>query len=207
MLGTCPVPKSDYDRILLGHGSGGQLTSELIRRLFVPALRQRHSGGAGRSGHLDVLEKPDGHWRRKARASLSPPIPSSSGRSFSPAAISAGSRSMARSMIWPSAEPRLCCFRRRSFSKKDCRSPICSASSPRCAQPARSRRRTGHGRHQGRRSRQRGPDLHHHLRHRHRARRRCPVDSQCPARRLHSGFGDDRRSRHRHHVGARRDRI
>jgi hydrogenase expression/formation protein HypE len=32
------VPKSRYDQILLGHGSGGQLTAELIQRLFVPAF-------------------------------------------------------------------------------------------------------------------------------------------------------------------------
>src|SRR5260221_11345903 len=38
MFGTCPAPKSRYDRILLGHGSGGQLTADLIRRLFVPAF-------------------------------------------------------------------------------------------------------------------------------------------------------------------------
>jgi hydrogenase expression/formation protein HypE len=38
MFGTCPVPQSRYDRILLGHGSGGQLTADLIRRLFVPAF-------------------------------------------------------------------------------------------------------------------------------------------------------------------------
>jgi hydrogenase expression/formation protein HypE len=38
MLGTCPVPKSHYDQILLGHGSGGQLTAELIQRLFLPAF-------------------------------------------------------------------------------------------------------------------------------------------------------------------------
>src|SRR5437867_3204572 len=38
LLGLCPVPKSQYDHVLLGHGSGGQLTSDLIRRLFVPAF-------------------------------------------------------------------------------------------------------------------------------------------------------------------------
>jgi len=38
MLGTCPLPKSDYDRILLGHGSGGTLTADLIQKLFVPAF-------------------------------------------------------------------------------------------------------------------------------------------------------------------------
>ena len=32
------MPRSNYDRILLGHGSGGQLTNDLIRRLFVPAF-------------------------------------------------------------------------------------------------------------------------------------------------------------------------
>src|SRR5438132_4429979 len=37
-FGTCPVPQSRYDHILLGHGSGGQLTAELIQRLFVPAF-------------------------------------------------------------------------------------------------------------------------------------------------------------------------
>src|SRR5262245_60178357 len=37
-FGSCPLPRSRYDHILLGHGSGGQLTNELIRRLFVPAF-------------------------------------------------------------------------------------------------------------------------------------------------------------------------
>jgi hydrogenase expression/formation protein HypE len=38
MFGTCPVPQSRYDHILLGHGSGGQLTADLIQRLFVPGF-------------------------------------------------------------------------------------------------------------------------------------------------------------------------
>src|SRR5437588_8020075 len=37
-LGTCRVPRSQYDRILLGHGSGGRLTADLIQRLFVPGF-------------------------------------------------------------------------------------------------------------------------------------------------------------------------
>jgi hydrogenase expression/formation protein HypE len=32
---TCPQPQSRYDHILLGHGSGGRLTAELIQRVFV----------------------------------------------------------------------------------------------------------------------------------------------------------------------------
>jgi hydrogenase expression/formation protein HypE len=37
-FGACPVPVGQYDRILLGHGSGGRLTADLIERLFVPEL-------------------------------------------------------------------------------------------------------------------------------------------------------------------------
>ena len=37
-FGACPVPQSRYDQVLLGHGSGGQLSAELIQRIFVPAF-------------------------------------------------------------------------------------------------------------------------------------------------------------------------
>src|SRR5881227_1823392 len=35
---ACPVPKSRYDQVLLGHGSGGRLSAELIQGLFLPAF-------------------------------------------------------------------------------------------------------------------------------------------------------------------------
>jgi hydrogenase expression/formation protein HypE len=35
---SCPVPLAQYDHVLLGHGSGGRLTADLIQRLFVPAF-------------------------------------------------------------------------------------------------------------------------------------------------------------------------
>src|SRR5437868_7879079 len=37
-FGACPLPRSRYDRILLGHGSGGRLTADLIQRVFVPGF-------------------------------------------------------------------------------------------------------------------------------------------------------------------------
>jgi hydrogenase expression/formation protein HypE len=37
-FGTCPLPRSSHDHIVLGHGSGGLLTAELIQRLFLPVL-------------------------------------------------------------------------------------------------------------------------------------------------------------------------
>jgi hydrogenase expression/formation protein HypE len=36
---TCPVPLSTRDHVTLGHGSGGKLTAELIRDIFLPAFR------------------------------------------------------------------------------------------------------------------------------------------------------------------------
>lgn len=35
----CPVPIASSDRILLGHGSGGKLTAQLVERTIVPSLR------------------------------------------------------------------------------------------------------------------------------------------------------------------------
>jgi len=37
-FGTCPTPFGRYERIVLGHGSGGRLTADLVGRLFVPAF-------------------------------------------------------------------------------------------------------------------------------------------------------------------------
>lgn len=36
---SCPVPLRDYPAIVLGHGGGGKLTSDLVDHLFVPAFR------------------------------------------------------------------------------------------------------------------------------------------------------------------------
>jgi hydrogenase expression/formation protein HypE len=38
LLGACPAPQSRYDRILLGHGSGGTLSNDLIHKVFLPGF-------------------------------------------------------------------------------------------------------------------------------------------------------------------------
>ena len=43
-FGACPLPISKYEQIVLGHGSGGRLTHELLTRLFLPEMVARHSG-------------------------------------------------------------------------------------------------------------------------------------------------------------------
>ena len=35
---SCPVPLPPGERITLGHGSGGKLSAQLIRDLFVPVF-------------------------------------------------------------------------------------------------------------------------------------------------------------------------
>ena len=35
---ACPLPRSSYDRVLLGHGSGGRLTADLVRDVFLAAF-------------------------------------------------------------------------------------------------------------------------------------------------------------------------
>ncbi len=37
-FGSCPLPFTGYDRVLLGHGSGGKLSAELIQKLFLPGF-------------------------------------------------------------------------------------------------------------------------------------------------------------------------
>jgi hydrogenase expression/formation protein HypE len=38
LLGACPAPQSRYDQILLGHGSGGGLSAELLKKVFLPGF-------------------------------------------------------------------------------------------------------------------------------------------------------------------------
>jgi hydrogenase expression/formation protein HypE len=39
LFGSCPIPIFEHKQIVLGHGSGGKLTSELIDKIFLPAFR------------------------------------------------------------------------------------------------------------------------------------------------------------------------
>ena len=53
---VCPVPRAETERVLLGHGSGGQLSAELLREVIVPALGQAARSGAMEDGaviHVD----------------------------------------------------------------------------------------------------------------------------------------------------------
>lgn len=52
--GTCPVPFRETERVLLGHGSGGKLTAELIEGLIQPAFTNPVLDALDDSAQLDV---------------------------------------------------------------------------------------------------------------------------------------------------------
>ncbi|HEX7105072.1 MAG TPA: hydrogenase expression/formation protein HypE [Acidothermaceae bacterium] len=47
---ACPTPHVEAERVLLGHGSGGLLSSELLRDVIIPALGPAAPGGALEDG-------------------------------------------------------------------------------------------------------------------------------------------------------------
>jgi hydrogenase expression/formation protein HypE len=51
---TCPVPLKDYPTIVMGHGSGGKMMSDLIRHLFVPLFENEQLVQLGDSAVFDV---------------------------------------------------------------------------------------------------------------------------------------------------------
>ena len=126
---ACPIPISDYPTVTLAHGGGGRLTQMLIERMSAAGLRQpaarqparrRRAGGA------------------TARGWPSPPTPTSSARSSSPAATSARWPCTARSTTWPCAARSRWPCRPASCWRKGCPWRTCGA----WCSPCRPRRRT-----------------------------------------------------------------
>jgi len=60
----CPLPIGRHSRVLLAHGGGGQLTSQLLEQLFIPAFRndalaERHDGARLSMGGATVAFSTD----------------------------------------------------------------------------------------------------------------------------------------------------
>lgn len=55
---SCPLPLRHHDRIVLGHGGGGVLSSELVEHLFLPAFADAAAGAV--LADAAVLEVPAG---------------------------------------------------------------------------------------------------------------------------------------------------
>src|SRR5258708_38174463 len=39
LMGSCPLPITDYKEIVLAHGSGGKLSQELLQKIVLPQFR------------------------------------------------------------------------------------------------------------------------------------------------------------------------
>jgi hydrogenase expression/formation protein HypE len=53
-LGSCPRPLLESDEILLGHGSGGKLTADLLDRVFLPAFHNPYLDRLDDQAVLDI---------------------------------------------------------------------------------------------------------------------------------------------------------
>lgn len=51
---VCPLPLRDYPQIVLGHGSGGRLSNDLIQHLFVPLFNNPALAGLNDQAVLDI---------------------------------------------------------------------------------------------------------------------------------------------------------
>lgn len=62
---NCPMPLSKYEHILLGHGSGGKLTADLIAKVFLPAFQNDVLSALEDQATLDLAQQTntDVGWR------------------------------------------------------------------------------------------------------------------------------------------------
>jgi hydrogenase expression/formation protein HypE len=51
---SCPLPLQDYPNVILGHGGGGKLSSELVEHIFLPAFANEKLAGLGDSAVFRV---------------------------------------------------------------------------------------------------------------------------------------------------------
>lgn len=67
-FGSCPLPFTGYDRVLLGHGSGGKLSAELIQKLFVPGFDNAVLAALEDQATLEIPPSPPPQGERGERS-------------------------------------------------------------------------------------------------------------------------------------------
>ncbi len=204
LFGSCPLPRSQYDQIVLGHGSGGWLTAELIERLFVPAfgndvLARLEDQATVRLGGENGVKAPRLAFTTDSFVVKPLFFP---GGDIGKLAV----HGTVNDLAVGGAEPLFLSaafILEEGLALSDLKRIVASMRDA-CDEAGVS---AGHGRHQGRGPGQGGSGLHHDLGHRPGTGGAKALDRVGPARRLHRGLGDDRRPRDRDHVGARGDRV
>jgi hydrogenase expression/formation protein HypE len=63
---TCPLPLQNYPTIVMGHGAGGRMTSDLIEHLFAPAFDNQWLGQMGDSTAINLQDFLEGSQSGKS---------------------------------------------------------------------------------------------------------------------------------------------
>ena len=95
---SCPTPLPAKDTILLGHGSGGKLSAELVRDIFLPAFQ---NPALARLDDQAIVNVNGQRLAMTTDSFVVKPL-------FFPAVTLVHSRFMARSTTWRWAEQRRC---------------------------------------------------------------------------------------------------
>ncbi len=201
---SCPVPLSSYEHVLLGHGSGGRLTADLIERLFVPAFANEVLCALEDQATISLAGMNGSKAPRLAFTTDSfvvRPI-FFPGGDIGKLAVHGTVNDLAVGGALPlflSAAFIL----EEGLPMADLKRIVASMHEA-CALTGVTAR---HRRYQGGRSRQGRPGLYHHVGHWSGSGRSIALDPRRPSRRSHPGLRHGRRPRNRHHVGARGNRI
>ncbi len=196
-FGACPVPRTDADQVLLGHGSGGSLTAQLIEDLILPAFRNPALDPLDDQAVLAMPREPGSRLAFTTDSYVVTPI-FFPGGDIGQLAVNGTINDLAVGGARPLALS-LAFILEEGFSLAD------SAARDRIGERGGgARRRTGrHRRYQGRRTRRGRSDLHQHLGHRRGARRGgAVVTPRAPGRRG-PALRHRRRSRRDDHGAAR----
>jgi hydrogenase expression/formation protein HypE len=68
LAASCPMPRSDYEHVLLGHGSGGKLSAELLQHVFLPALGNDVLNALEDQATIDLAGKPSTAYKSNGSA-------------------------------------------------------------------------------------------------------------------------------------------
>ena len=141
-LGNCPVPLAEYERMLLGHGSGGKLSADLLKQVFLPALGNDVLDALEDQATLDLFATTEvgsanGNGHRPAMPRLAFTTDSFVVRPLFFPGGNIGQLAVhgtINDLAVAGRPPGFC--RRPSSWKRAFRSTTCAASPPRCATPA-----------------------------------------------------------------------
>jgi hypothetical protein len=198
---TCPRPLQNYPTIVMGHGAGGKMMTDLIEHLFAPAFDNEWLGQMGDSTAIDLLSTVHGPSPEKLAFTTDSFVVSPlffPGGNIGELAV----YGTVNDLAMRGAKPLYLSagFILEEGLPMETLGNIVTAMAAACKK-AGVKIATGDTKVVQRGARRRG--VHQHLRHRPHPGGRGHRPAKRPARRPRPGQRDNGRPRHRHPVGAR----